>query len=122
MHKSTFGGTDRHITHPDLFVFKATVQSPSSHPVNINTKCRPTACIRVDTWASNFGHQGHINPTRSPTSFPSGGDPSLQAQPGSITPRRAVKWPLCLCRHVGGMGLCVGRQPLPANNETQIWG
>lgn len=46
-----------------------------------------------------------MNPSRSPFSTPSGGDPSQQAQPGSITPRRAVKCLLCICRRaMGGLG------------------
>lgn len=89
------------------------------------TKCRSTRKswdlgIQLSSPGPLKAPQGLVNPARSPISSPSGGDPSLQAQPGSITPRRAVKWPLCVCRHVGGMGLCVGRQPLPTNNGPHI--
>lgn len=51
---------------------------------------------------SYFRPRGLVNPTRSPILTPSGGDPSQQAQPGSITPRRAVKCLLCICRRVLG--------------------
>lgn len=58
-----------------------------------------------------YSSGGLVNPTRSPFSTPSGGDPSQQAQPGSITPRRAVKCLLCICRRVvGGLGLSDGHQ------------
>lgn len=50
-----------------------------------------------------FSPRGLVNPTRSPILTPSGGDPSQQAQPGSITPRRAVKCLLCICRRVAGV-------------------
>lgn len=56
----------------------------------------------VAAGVSYFSPRGLVNPTRSPILTPSGGDPSQQAQPGSITPRRAVKCLLCICRRVVG--------------------
>lgn len=107
-------------------IFQINGPSSTLHPVHItDTECRPIrkgGGLGVQLWSPGLlkAPQGLVNPARSPISSPSGGDPSRRAQPGSITPRRAVKWPLCVCRHVGGMGLCVGRQPLPANNGPHI--
>lgn len=58
-----------------------------------------------------------VNPSRSPISSPCGDEPSQQAQAGSITPRRAVKWPLRVYKHAVGTGLCVGRRLYHLHNK-----